>query len=353
MKNNDKWFDAMRSIAIVALIVAIGMVTTACRSDDGGDGDDSMTWTRVDGSFPYMYAMAWGNGRFVAGGSEWLDFDMLGYSPDGVTWTSVADAKSLFGDDYNYITAIAWGNNRFVAGTSNGKMAYSLNGTTWTAVQDSTFGDHGRVNAIAWGNGKFVAVGKGETDDGSETYKIAYSLNGETWIAVTSSSPLAPLLTIAYGGDKFVVGGEKGYVVYSTDGVTNWGWTSGSYFVGRPFGYDSVNAIAWGNGTFVAVGDDEKMAVSTDGVHWTPVSSPFRLRSDIKIIAWGNNKFVAGGVLEGEGSVRTGEMAYSSNGEKWTIITDTANTQFGAIAWGNGKFVAAALHPPAISYSTD
>jgi len=45
----------------------------------------------------------------------------MAYSTDGATWTAVTDSK--FGT--NGIYAIAYGNGRFVAGGEEGKMAYS------------------------------------------------------------------------------------------------------------------------------------------------------------------------------------------------------------------------------------
>jgi hypothetical protein len=45
----------------------------------------------------------------------------MAYSADGSSWTAVAD--STFGSSHIY--AIAYGNNRFVAGSIDGKMAYA------------------------------------------------------------------------------------------------------------------------------------------------------------------------------------------------------------------------------------
>jgi hypothetical protein len=75
----------------------------------------------------------------------------VAYSLDGITWTAVTD-NSLSTYD-----CIAYGNNKFVAGGSSGKAAYSSDGITWTAVTDSTFGTD--IMSIGYGNGKFVAGG--------------------------------------------------------------------------------------------------------------------------------------------------------------------------------------------------
>jgi hypothetical protein len=59
--------------------------------------------------------------------------------PPGTSWTAVEN--STFGTGTSdYIYAIAYGNGVFVAGGMGGNMAYSYNRVKWTAVTDSTLG---------------------------------------------------------------------------------------------------------------------------------------------------------------------------------------------------------------------
>jgi hypothetical protein len=260
----------------------------------------------------------------------------------GVNWTAVTN--STFGT--NTISAIAWGNGKFVAGVLDyGKMAYSADGITWTAVANSTFPSYRSINAIAYGNDKFVAVGGGDTYG-----KMAYSVDGITWTAVTitifDDTYNNSINAIAYGNGKFVAGGGRGQMAYSTDGVN---WTA---VTNSAFGTSNIMAIAWGNGKFGAVGRDNKMAYSTDGITWTAVTdSKINATGDqIDSIAWGNGKFVAGAT--GVGVI----MAYSADGVNWTAISNTYNiigtTAIRAIAWGGGKFVAGGTQGK-MAYSAD
>jgi len=92
------------------------------------------------------------------------------------------------------------------------------------------------------------------------------------------------------------------------------------------------------------VGDDGKIATSTNGTSWTAVTnSPFGT-NDIDAIAYGNNKFFAGS---------SGKMAYSTNGTSWTAVSYNPFGTGGstAIAYGNGKFVAGS-NDGRIAYST-
>jgi hypothetical protein len=96
---------------------------------------------------------------FVAVG----DSGRMAYSTDGTSWTAITATNSTFGT--NDIYGIAYGSNgntvnTFVAVGEYGNMAYSTDGTSWTAVNatNSTFGSND-INGIAYGGDKFVAVG--------------------------------------------------------------------------------------------------------------------------------------------------------------------------------------------------
>jgi hypothetical protein len=255
-----------------------------------------------------------------------------------VKWTEVTNT-ALGTGSYDQINAIVYGEDKFVAVDVHGKMAYSSNGINWTAVADSTTTKV--LSAIAYGGGKFVAVGRFDN--------TAYSSDGVTWTAVSPYSGIFPstINAIAYGNGKFVAGGSGGETAYSTDGVN---WIKGPdkilgtyyYSSSNPQRICSIETIAYANNKFVAGGDGGKMAYSTDGVTWTPVTTtafdfPNEFKADIRAIAWGGNKFVAG--------CYQGRMAYSADGITWTGISLLDNTgsdksiSIQAIAYGGGKFV--------------
>jgi hypothetical protein len=284
-------------------------------------------------------------------GSYTVTISAEGYKPitseavtvTGPQWTAVAD--STFGT--SQILAIAYANGKFVAGGGDGKMATSTDGITWTAVTDSAFGTGNRtIWSIAYGNGKFVAVGRTYTSSGGTNIysgKMATSTDGTTWTAVGESTfGTSTIYAIAYANDKFVAGGGNGKMATSTDGTT---WTA----VGESTcGTSSILAITYANGKFVAGGYNGKMATSTDGVTWTAVAdSTFGTTSDdvIKAIAYGNGKFVAVGWYYNAGRYEDGKMATSTDGMTWTAVADStfvtaSSDNINAIAYGNNRFVA-------------
>jgi len=299
-----------KTSATVEVTVPTGPIWTAVADSTFSTGEGNT-------SSDYIYAIAYANNKYIVGGSR----GKMATSSDGTTWTKVSNSPF---DPWD-IKAISYGNSNFVAGSSYGQIAISSNGTSWTAATNSSFGTS-RINAIAYGSGKFVAVG----DDS----KIATSTNGTSWTQVThsifnfSDPSDATFRSIVYANNKFIVAGNSS-VSTSTDGTT---WTSNKYI-----GF-KINAIAYGNGKFVAVGENGKMATSTDGTTWTTVTdSTFGTSgydSIINAIAYGNGKFVAVGY--------SGKMAYSTDGITWTAekYTSFGTNIINAIAYGNGKFVA-------------
>ena len=293
------------------------------------------TWIAVENSTfksVSINAIAYGGGKFIAVGNEIagsvLDdkYGLMAYSTDsGVTWTNITEnitglTWSRNGTDYNIgaINAIAYGNGKFVVGSTGGFIAYSADdGTTWTAVQDTTFRmdtQSDGVNSIAYGNGKFVAGG-----GGNSVPEMAYSTDGTTWTKI-SISGFNEIESITFGNGKFVAVGQGGRyndhfgkAAYSTDGI-NWQAVDNILVGGVTGETSNLNAVAFGNNRFVTGGFDGangvyagRIGYSTDGASWTKVSnSPFdtsEYRDVITGIAYGGGKFVAVGVR--------GKMAYA------------------------------------------
>ena len=290
-------------------------------------------WITVSNSTIPNYAIAYGNGLFVAVGN----FGRMVYSSNGVSWT---DIDSPYVDQ---IMTIAYGDGKFVAGDSNGNIAYSSNGIDWTAVASNPWlntelNAYVSIRAIAYGNGKFVAVG--------DWGKIAYSSDGgETWTEVLDSTfgGYDEIRSVAFGNGRFVAGGlDKEYeasdyygdnhrMASSSDGIS---WTKVPNF--RMY---SILDIAYGNGVFVAGGvPTSTMAYSTNGTSWTAVPG---VRPSCIAIAYGNGRFV---------SVGSGTIEYSSDGITWTAVANSPLSDLiHAIAYGGGRFVALG-YGPSIAY---
>jgi hypothetical protein len=163
----------------------------------------------------------------------------------------------------------------------------------------------------------------------------------EEWTAA-AVPPLGgyPIYGAAYSGSKFVAVGDSGKIAYSTDGET---W---SPVTTSQFDTDTINGVTYGGGKFVAVGSSGKMAYSADGETWSPVTTSQFDTSTINDVTYGGGKFVAVGA--------SGKIAYSADGETWSSVTTTqfATSAIYGVAYGGTKFVAVGASGK-IAYSAD
>lgn len=100
------------------------------------------------------------------------------------------------------------------------------------------------------------------------------------------------------------------------------------------FGVSNVNAIAYGNSYWVAVGAGGTLRTASDAISWNTVTSNFGTTL-IRCIAYGNGTWFAGG------AAAQGRYSTSSTAATWlTSTTNVPNTAVvNAVAYGNGKWV--------------
>ena len=280
----------------------------------------------------------------------------------GVEWTLVKN--SPFGG--SQVNAIVWGKDKFVAVGDKGKIAYSLDGVTWTAVKNSTFNNKSDINAVAWGKDKFVAGGK-NNDYG----KFAYSSDGITWTEVRNDALFRnyEISNIIWGNNKFVATTvyfqdcddyeSVGMVAYSSDGIT---WVKTEY--GEYGGH--IAHFVWCNNKFVVAstssyGEGSAIYYSSDGITWNRVEN-YPLNGSTGAFACIDNKFVAVGyhlfdtdeMYDEEGNcIRKTEeghcigyeerVMYSLDGITWKEVKNKVFNKYSISinAWGNDKLVVA------------
>lgn len=221
---------------------------------------------------------------------------------------------------------------RFVAVGYDGRRAMSLDGKIWTA--DARDGS-GNVDGpqlfrdIAFANGLFVAVGGG--CDGGCKGRIAVTKDGVSWKDVAPASADNWLGGVAYGNGTWVAVGGFSRVLRSADGLT---WTAADLADG------SIRNMRFANGWFVAVGDGGRRKRSQDGLAWVDATSG---GTDLHSLAYGNGVWVAAGY--GGRRVRS-----TDDGATWT--SDVASDDTESVAFANGQFFATA-EGGAIMTSTD
>ena len=231
-------FDATRIQAITfggGTYVAVGDESKISVSNDGTN------WTTVSGSpVQKILTVAFGNDMFVAGGGEGPGKIM--YSRDGKSWT-------LAGYNEADIWTIFFADGKFIAGGTNGRMAYSTDGVTWTGIANTGFSNSDFIYAI-------TNNGEGLWAAGGTAGAVAYSEDGINWTGVRVPSLVSDnkdVRRMVYGNGIFLTGGYGGIMMLSSDGVT---WEAAK----SGFGTGFILALTFGNGRFIVAGESGKMA---------------------------------------------------------------------------------------------
>lgn len=172
-----------------------------------------------------------------------------------------------------------------------------------------------------------------------------YQQLGQRWVGPITNPSTNGLTAISYGNGVFVAVGNNGDLCRSTDYGATWG-----ALVANPFtvGPTTIQNIAYGNNVFVIGGATNKISRSTDyGVTWAAfIATPFAAGETVISVGFGNGIFIIGS--------SKGNLAYSKdNGLTWTAsVTPFGVVNISSIAYGAGVFVAVA-QTARISRSTD
>ena len=328
------------------VFVAVGRNGTIVVSPDG------VSWFQVQsGTQQDLTAVTEGPfGTWLAVGPEGTV--VRGLYPDASEWEGVIETLTLSMND------VVWTGTRFVSVGPDGYVGESSdNGRTWFKETSHTTQDlrrlvssHGLLIAVGtgttilvseepgswqaanpgagfsprdaiWTGSRFVVVG------GSS---VLISLDGSTWSETYNGTNIllervaqSPSTLVAVGmyDDGTVL---QGAMVGSSDGV-HWNPIAGA--LTDPTYVD----IAWGDPGFLAVSQGLDGAMSTDGQSWTRVAFPTAFHG----IAWGNGTYVALG---------NSALGLSDNGIDWEFVPYPFATQGPSpnhVYWLEGEFFLA------------
>ena len=256
----DRWTQRNplpQSLPLLTVIYTNNLWVTAGEQGTILTSSNGIDWAQQPRRTDIEYkSLTYGEGLYVVAG----EIGAILTSPDGTNWTQrFSPATSLGG--------VAYGNGLFVAvGSDQGRgvVITSTNGINWTphAINDIL------PVGVAFGDGKFVAVGYGFHSAGA----IASSTDGVTWNVNPATFPEL-FENVGYGGGRFITVGRNGFIYASTNGTS---WTRGTTGSGRRF-----IDVAYGNNRYVAVGVRGTILISLDGLQWTPQNSgtPDRLEA--------------------------------------------------------------------------
>ena len=228
-------------------------------------------------------------------------------------------------------SAIAYGNGMFV-GISGQARLVSYDGANWTAYTTPPTVYSG---GIAYGGGAFLSFG---TNFQSNANSILKSTNGMTWTTIYTSSNA--LTAAAYGNNTWVFVGNNEIVTASVTS-SNWNWTE----FNLPFYLQTISSITYGNGQFVIVTSGNILS-SSDGIAWQYMTAA-NYNSGLGIV-FGNGLFVNSQLAKPPGATDYAYQMYvSSNLVLWATNTvsssglSSISSSFipAPFAFGGGQFV--------------
>ena len=174
-----------------------------------------------------------------------------------------------------------------------------------------TSGTSNTLWGVAYGNSTFVIVGQAGT--------ILTSSDGITWTSRSGTS--SHLYGVSYTNSTFMAVGESGTILTSSDGITWTLRTSGTS--------NHLNGVTYANSTFVAVGYSGTILTSSDGTSWTSRTSG--TSNSLRGITYGNSTFMAVG--------DSGTILTSSDEITWTSQTSGTSSNLWGVTYANSTFV--------------
>jgi len=145
------------------------------------------------------------------------------------------------------------------------------------------------------------------------------------------------LKDVTYGNGRFIAVGENGAIFTSSDGLN---WSAPISVKGN-----TLNAVTSNDSLFVAVGGDSfrgengTILTSPDGVNWSEQFSP--IPEALNGVTWNGSLFVAVG--------DSGTIITSPDGFSWTEQNLEWSWHLNAVTWDGSRFVAAGYDDDAMT----
>ena len=243
-------------------------------------------------------------------GSEYVGSSKGGWfytSTDGVNWSF-----PVLPDPNNQVNSVARSGSLIVAVGEESSIYTSTNGTDWSHTDLSVELSSIELNKVEWLNDQFVVVG----DSGT----VLFSDDGVTWDAQSTGTG-DYLIDVDWNGTLYVAASNLNYFT-STDGVN---WSSAISTGGL------VEDVAWSStlGLFASVDLNGRIVTSTNGSIWTERISVAE-GAALRTIIWGDGQFIAAG--------DEGEIVTSSDGISWQTLSSSMDLQ--NILWNGSQFYA-------------
>ena len=181
------------------------------------------------------------------------------------------------------------------------------------------YGSGVMVSDSVYANGKIFTVG----------HTGSSSIDGDTYTITPGGGNLI-FSSVAYGNGIFVGITSDVRIAYSYDGIN---WTG--FYIPGSVGIISGRkpSVCFGNGKFIAYANTDQVLTSTDGINWTQTSS-----TALGNISYANDMWFGTGTTPGH--------KYRSQwGVSWETVPNlTFNTAYTNVVYSNGKYIILSMN---------
>ncbi|PWB70964.1 MAG: hypothetical protein C3F15_13180 [Holophagae bacterium] len=236
----------------------------------------------------------------------------------GSTWTMT------WRDFAGGFPALARVPGTIVALGDGGDLLTSANGIDWVEPGSGCTSEacaDGFADLTATEDGMLAAGGVGLCDEGKRLGggTVAETHGGSPWSV--AAVDIDRMRGVAFGGAGLAAVGDA-WAASSADGHE---WEVHDVPTVWP-----LNSVAWGNGTFVAVGDEGALLTSSDGSLWFDQWST--TSADLERVAWDGDRFVAVG--------EDGTILASTDTTNWYLDLTSSEAHLYGVAAGDEVAVA-------------
>lgn len=245
-----------------------------------------------------LRSIAFGGSTYVTTGNAATVFiSVFNYTSDGgvTPWEAATTLPVTTGTN---LAAVIFDGIRFIALGDDGSIIKNSSADILVWEAATPISTPPVMNALSVGAGVYLAVG-----DAGAIYTNASDGATDSWILQTSGST-NNLYGAAFVNNRFIVVGDNGTLLSSSDGIS---WNQETSNTSN-----ALRHVAYGATNFVAVGDAGTIVSSTDATSWTAQAIP--TTESFRNITFGpDNQFIAVGT--------TGMLAYSTTGAdgSWAI----------------------------------
>ncbi|MFD0590481.1 S-layer homology domain-containing protein [Paenibacillus sp. GCM10027627] len=340
---NESIRNKISSLLVVALLAGLLQSASGVGLDKAyaaGDALEGLHWmakpSKSTDSTDSFRTAVYGNGKVIAAGTPPMPWkgsnagdmhsgSLYRSSTDGAEWSVLDTGRNhelrglTYGTDgfigVGYAQRVMYGQQSY-----HGAIMQSNDGVSWRHIAPPN--DTGtQLFGVTGGSAGYVAVGALSDINFAQSPVILYSSNGVNWSSHNPAGNVA-LNAVAFGEGTYVAVGGGGLIMTSSDGRN---WTPQTSGISS-----TLRGIVYGNGKFIAVGSGSAILISEDGIAWTAVTPP--VNGTFQSAAYGNGTYV----IVGNG----GNILSSSDGVNWTSrVSGTTAVLYGA-AYVNGGFMA-------------